>query len=146
MAGSSAAKVHKGAYVLQDEANFKVILTGTGSEVQLLTKAAAMLKSKGMPARVVSFPCWELYEKQSAEYKASVFPEGIPVLSVEAAATHGWGKYSHGAIGMHTFGASGKGEEVFKHFGFTPENIAEKAQKLVAAFPKGAPSLFKPFM
>jgi transketolase len=91
---------------------------------------------KDLKVRVVSFPCWELFEKQDLKYKESVFTDGVPVISVEAGSINGWAKYAHGSIGMTTFGASGKEKDVLKHFGFTPENIAEKV-KVTIQFYKG---------
>ena len=87
------ASVSKGAYVLEDAANPQVVLIGTGSEVSLALGAAKLLAAEGIRARVVSFPSWKLFEEQSAEYKASVLPAGVPKLAVEAGATLGWWKY-----------------------------------------------------
>ena len=87
------ASVSKGAYVLEDAANPQVILIGTGSEVQLALGAAKLLAAEGISARVVSMPSWKIFEEQSAEYKASVLPAGVPKLAVEAGATLGWWKY-----------------------------------------------------
>ena len=103
LAGSSIEAVASGAYVLQDEPEFKVVLVGTGSEVSLCVDAAAKLKEAGIAARIVSMPCWELFDAQSAEYRASVFPSGIPVLSVEALSSFGWDKVRNG-LGMAVAG------------------------------------------
>jgi len=144
--GSSAEGVAKGAYVVEDATGpLDVVIVASGSEVQLSVSASAELKAKGVSVRVVSFPCWSLFEKQSAEYKSSVFPNGIPVLSVEAASTFGWAKYSHGSIGMTSFGASGKGPALMAHFGFSVENVVAKAQKLIETYKRAAPSLERPF-
>eukprot|EP00040_Diaphanoeca_grandis_P030307 m.178977 g.178977 ORF g.178977 m.178977 type:complete len:686 (-) comp31954_c2_seq1:269-2326(-) len=144
--GSSPESVAFGAYTVQkEEADLDVVLVATGSEVQLCVAAAATLKAKGVSTRVVSFPCWSLFEQQSAEYKASVFPEGIPVLSVEAASTVGWSKYAHCSIGMTTFGASGKGPALMKHFGFSEDNVVAKAQILATTYKRAAPTLQRPF-
>eukprot|EP00041_Stephanoeca_diplocostata_P014815 m.279658 g.279658 ORF g.279658 m.279658 type:complete len:685 (-) comp19809_c0_seq1:377-2431(-) len=144
LAGSSIDAVAKGAYVLQDADDKKVVLVGSGSEVSLCVKAADVLKAKGIASRVVSFPCWDAFNAQSAEYRASVFPDGVPVLSVEALSTLGWEKYAHAHIGMTTFGASGKGGDVMKHFGFSVDNVVDKATKLVEFYKSGAPSLSRP--
>jgi len=128
--GSSAEKVAFGGYVLQDvEGTPDLIFASTGSEVALCVKAKELLDGKKV--RVVSLPCWELFEKQSREYKLSVFPDGVPVLAVEAGSTLGWDKYSHAVLGIDQYGVSGKYQDVYKHFGLYPENIAEKAQKLI---------------
>ena len=85
--------VSKGAYVLEDAANPQVILIATGSEVSVALGAAKLLAADGIGARVVSMPSWRVFDEQSAEYKASVLPAGVPKLAVEAGATLGWWKY-----------------------------------------------------
>eukprot|EP00049_Salpingoeca_infusionum_P017648 m.353882 g.353882 ORF g.353882 m.353882 type:complete len:683 (-) comp16854_c0_seq1:188-2236(-) len=141
--GSTADSVAKGAYVIQDcEADANVIIVASGSEVSTAIAGADKLKAAGVNARVVSFPCWELFEEQDLAYKQSVFTPGTPVLSVEAACTVGWQKYSHGQIGMSTFGKSAPGGQLMEHFGFTADNVADKAQKLVAFYKdKACPAL-----
>ena len=126
--------VSKGAYVLEDAANPKVILIGTGSEVSTAVDAAKLLAGEGIAARVVSLPSWKIFEEQSAEYKASVLPAGVPKLAVEAGATLGWWKYvglDGDVIGIDRFGASAPGPKVMDEFGFTPENVAARAKALV---------------
>ncbi len=116
------AGVSKGAYVLEDAANPQVILIGTGSEVWLALGAAKLLAAEGIAARVVSFPSWKIFEEQSAEYKASVLPAGVPKLAVEAGATLGWWKYvgpDGDVIGLDRFGASAPGPMVMEELGFT---------------------------
>ncbi len=128
------ASVGKGAYVLQGASNPQVVLIGTGSEVWLALDAAKLLAADGIQARVVSFPSWKIFEEQSAEYKASVLPAGVPKLAVEAGATLGWWKYvgSDGdVIGIDRFGASAPGPKVLAEFGFTADNVAARAKKLV---------------
>jgi transketolase len=126
--------VSKGAYVLEDAANPKVILIGTGSEVWPAVDAAKLLASEGIAARVVSFPSWRIFEEQSAEYKASVLPAGIPKLAVEAGATLGWWKYvgqDGDVIGVDRFGASAPGPKVMAEYGFTAEIVAAHAKALL---------------
>jgi transketolase len=128
------AGVSKGAYVLEDAANPQVSIIGTGSEVQLALGAAKLLAAEGIRARVVSFPSWRIFEEQSAAYKASVLPAGVPKLAVEAGATLGWWKYvgtDGDVVGLDRFGASAPGPVVMKELGFTPENVAARAKKLV---------------
>jgi len=128
------AGVSKGAYVLEDAANPQVILIGTGSEVQLAQGAAKLLAVEGISARVVSFPSWRIFEEQTAAYKASVLPANVPKLAVEAGATLGWWKYvgSNGdVVGLDRFGASAQGPVVMKELGFTAENVAGRAKKLL---------------
>jgi len=143
--GSSIEGVLKGAYVTKhypsNEGASELILVGTGSELHLCVLAAQKLDFR---TTVVSFPCWELFEKQTEEYKLSVFPEGVPVLSIEAGVTFGWQKYAHASIGIDSFGLSAPYEKIFAHFGITAENLIEKAHK-VRNYYKGnkAPSLIK---
>jgi transketolase len=128
------AGVSKGAYVLEDVAKPQVVLIGAGSEVWPVLAAAKLLAAEGVQARVVSFPSWKLFEEQSAEYKASVLPAGVPRLAVEAGSTLGWWKYAGldgDVIGLDRFGASAPGPKVLAELGFTPENIAARAKKLV---------------
>ena len=132
---AKASGLEKGAYILSDPATTPdVILIGTGSEVSLLIKAQEKLKEKSIQARVVSMPSWELFEKQDAAYKESVFPKNIRKrLSVEAASTFGWIKYvteDGKSIGINHFGESAPAEELFKEFGFTVENIVTLAEFL----------------
>ena len=126
--------VSKGAYVLADAADPKVILIGTGSEVWPCMDAKRLLEAEGIAARVVSFPSWELFDEQSAEYKTSVLPAGIPKLAVEAGSPLGWWKYvglDGDVIGLDRFGASAPGPIVMEKLGFSAENVAARAKKLV---------------
>ncbi|MGD0346669.1 MAG: transketolase [Terracidiphilus sp.] len=128
------ASVSKGAYVLEDAANAKVILIATGSEVSVALGAAKLLAADGINARVVSMPSWKLFDGQSAAYKASVLPAGVPRLAVEAGATLGWWKYvglDGDVVGIDRFGASAPGAIVMKELGFSAENVAARAKKLV---------------
>jgi len=132
---AKASGLEKGAYILSDStATPQVILIGTGSEVSLLIKAQEKLKEKSIPARVVSMPSWELFEKQDAAYKESVLPKNIRKrLSVEAASTFGWIKYvteDGKSVGINHFGESAPAEDLFKEFGFTVENIVTLAEYL----------------
>jgi transketolase len=128
------ASVSKGAYVLQDASNPQLVLIATGAEVWPALEAAKLLAADGIRARVVSFPSWKIFEEQTAEYKASVLPAGVPRLAVEAGATLGWWKYvglDGDVIGMDRFGASAPGPKVLAEFGFTADNVAARAKKLV---------------
>ncbi|MGB6727727.1 MAG: transketolase C-terminal domain-containing protein, partial [Terracidiphilus sp.] len=124
----------RGAYVLADAADSKVILIGTGSEVSTCMDAKKLLEAEGIAVRVVSMPSWKIFEEQTAEYKASVLPASVPKLAVEAGAPLGWWKYvgSEGdVIGLERFGASAPGPIVMKELGFSAENVAAHAKKLV---------------
>ncbi|CAO3645823.1 unnamed protein product [Mucor hiemalis] len=134
--GSTVESVLKGAYVLQSDDKPKVILVATGSEVSIAVEAAKTLKNKNIGVRVVSMPCSELFDEQFNEYKREVFPLGVPIIAVEALGTFGWDRYSHAQIGMHTFGSSGKAEDLYKHFGITAEATVAKAEKIIAHFNK----------
>ena len=133
---SAASGVAKGAYVLADADDRKpeVVLMASGSEVSLCVDAYEQLKTEGIKARVVSMPSWELFERQSQEYRDSVVPPDVRArVSVEQASTLGWERYvgpTGQSIGMRTFGASAPLKELQKKFGFTPENVvaAAKAQ------------------
>ncbi len=126
--------VSKGAYVLQDAKDAKVVLIGSGSEVWAVLEAAKLLAAEGIAARVVSFPSWKLFSEQTAEYRASVLPADVPKLAVEAGSTLGWWKYvgqDGDVIGLDRFGASAPGPKVMAELGFSPENIAARAKALV---------------
>ncbi|HVU47081.1 MAG TPA: transketolase [Terracidiphilus sp.] len=128
------ASVSKGAYVVQDADNPQVILIGTGSELWPAVDAARLLAAEGISARVVSMPSWKIFDEQSAEYKSSVLPAGVPKLAVEAGATLGWWKYvgsNGGVIGLDRFGASAPGPTAMKELGFSAENVAAKAKALL---------------
>lgn len=133
---AKATGLEKGAYVLSDsEKTPQVILMATGSEVSLILAAQAKLAEEGIQARVVSMPSWELFEKQDAAYKESVFPKAIKKrLAVEMASPLGWHKYvtdEGDVLAMHTFGESAPAEELYKEFGFTVENVVKKAKALL---------------
>ena len=125
--------LRRGGYVLADgDGPPRIVLLGTGSEVQLCLGAAETLAGEGVPARVVSLPCWEWFEEQGEDYRASVLPPGVPVLSVEAASTFGWDRYADDAIGIDHFGASAPGEVNMEKFGFTTAHVVERARALLA--------------
>lgn len=128
--------LEKGAYILADaDGEPDVVFLATGSEVELAVMAKEELASRGVQARVVSMPSWELFEKQSADYRASVLGKpGTPRVSVEAGITTGWATWTgdNGAhVGMTSYGLSGPGQEVLKHFGFTREHVAAVALRLL---------------
>jgi transketolase len=133
-----AAGVARGAYVLADadKGRIDVILIGSGSEVAICLAARRTLAAAGIGARVVSMPCWELFERQGEAYREQVLPASVPArVAVEAGSTLGWDRYvgPHGAtIGMCGFGASAPINDLMKEFGFTPENIVEAAKTQVA--------------
>ena len=126
----------KGAYVLADcDGKPDIILIGTGSEVHIILEAKARLLEKGVAARVVSMPSWELFEKTSQKYKDRVLlPDVQTRLAVEAASEMGWCRYvgTRGAvIGINSFGASAPGGLVMEKYGFTSEHVVQKALELI---------------
>ncbi|MBQ9081759.1 MAG: transketolase, partial [Clostridia bacterium] len=137
---NSGLNALKGGYVLEDcEDTPDVTLMARGSEVELCVKAKAELEKEGVKARVVSMPCMEEFEKQSEEYKQSVLPKNVRArVCVEAATAHSWYRYAgdYGEIiCMEGFGASAPANVLFKHFGFTVENVVEKAKRSIKKSP-----------
>ena len=105
----------KGAYSLLDQPNADIILISTGSEVSICVETVTLLKDQhNITAKVVSAPCFEVFDAQSKEYRLSVLPDGIPILSVEVMSTLGWERYSHEQFGLNRFGASGAYKNVYK--------------------------------
>ena len=122
----------KGAYELVGDANAKVTFLATGSEVEMAVAARELLKAEGIASRIVTMPCWELFEEQPATYRDSVLGPGTVKVAIEAGVRLGWDRYigPDGAfVGMHSFGASGPYKDVYRHFGITPEAAAEAAKK-----------------
>jgi transketolase len=133
---SSPENLQKGGYTLIDSEGLpELIIIATGSELHLAVEAQKELKNKGVNVRVVSIPSWELFEKQSDDYKEQVLPIAVKKrVSVEAASTFGWERYiglEGKAIGMTTFGTSAPGNEVMKKFGFTVDNVVNKSLELL---------------
>ena len=118
--------VSKGAYVIDEDEDFQIILLATGSEVNLALGAAKLLREKGIGVRVVSMPSQELFVKQDPEYQEDVLPCHVPVVSIEAASTFGWNRFANLAIGLDDFGASAPYKVLAEKFGFTPEAIVEQ--------------------
>jgi transketolase len=135
---ASAEGLRRGGYILADSHGTpEVILIGTGSEVQLCLGAAERLVKEGLRARVVSLPCWQLFEAEGAEYREVVLPPAVRArVAVEAASTFGWSRYvgiegTMVGIGQGDFGASAPIEALLKEFGFTVERIVEAARDQV---------------
>jgi transketolase len=132
-----ASGVAKGAYVLADADGGKpeVILMATGTELQHCVAAYEKLKAEGIKARVVSMPCWEIFDQQDAAYKESVLPAAVTArVSIEMAATLGWDRYvgpKGKIIGMHSFGASAPLKDLLPKFGFGPDNVVTAAKQLI---------------
>ena len=131
--------INKGAYVLAEPAEVglkkkaQAVILATGSEVHLALKAQALLAEKKIAVRVVSVPSTTTFDRQSMAYKSAVLPTGLPRIAVEMGSTDGWWKYGVSAVvGIDTYGESAPAPVLFKHFGFTPENVAETVQAVLA--------------
>ena len=135
-------RARRGGYVLSEaDGDRQVTLIATGSEVDIARKARDLLAADGIGAAVVSMPCRELFAGQDAEYRAQVLGDGAVRVVVEAGVRMPWeadigpegGPNGGGFVGMSGFGASGPAEELYKHFGITPQAVADEARRLLAA-------------
>jgi transketolase len=126
--GGAENLCRRGAYVLHEaSARARVSLLATGSEVSVAAGARRILEARGIATRVVSMPCLELFDQQTAEFRRSILDRETLLVSIEAAATYGWDRYVGPdglMIGLTTFGASGRPDELMAHFGITPEAVA----------------------
>ncbi|KAI0262899.1 transketolase [Gloeopeniophorella convolvens] len=128
---STIEHASKGGYVVHEEEGEALTIVSTGSEVSIALEAAGKLKAQGIKTRVVSLPCWLVFDQQPLEYRLSVLRGGAPVLSLEALSTAGWAKYSHEQYGLPSWGASGPYKKVYEKFGITGDNIAVVGKKVV---------------
>jgi len=120
--------VRRGAYEIAASPGAKVTILASGSEVDLAMQAREIMQAEGVAVRVVSMPCWKLFEQQSETYREKTLGPGTAKVAVEAAVREGWDRYigAHGRfVGMHGFGASGPYKDVYKHFALTPEVVAD---------------------
>jgi len=131
--------IAKGAYVLAEPAEVglkkkaQAVIVATGSEVQLALHAQAQLAKDGIAVRVVSMPSTSVFDRQATSYKSAVLPQGLPRIAVEAGVTDGWWKYGCAAVvGIDTYGESAPAGVLFKHFGFTAENVADTVRAVLA--------------
>jgi transketolase len=131
--------VAAGAYVLAPEGAGRpdLVLIGTGSELQVCVSAREQLAARGIAARVVSMPSWDLFEQQDRDYRVDVLPTGVPTLAVEAGVRFGWERYADDVVSIDRFGASAPGEVVMKELGITPEHTVERALALLDAVGSG---------
>ncbi len=132
--------ISRGAYVLSEPADAGIkkrpqaVIIATGSEVQLALAAQKLLATMKIAVRVVSMPSTTTFDREDAKYKASVLPAGVPRIAVEMGSTDGWWKYGVAAVvGIDTFGESAPAPVLFKHFGFTPENVADTVRVAIGA-------------
>jgi transketolase len=131
----SLSDIEKGGYVLSDAPEARAVIIATGSEVPVALGAQKLLGEAGLPVRVVSMPSTSLFDRQDADYRNSVLPRELPKVAVEAGVTDYWRKYVglEGAVaGINRFGESAPAGDLFKHFGFTPENVAEAVRSVFA--------------
>ncbi|WP_234193346.1 transketolase [Pseudacidovorax sp. NFM-22] len=133
------ADISRGAYVLAEPSRVglkkkaKAVIIATGSEVQLALKAQELLAARKIAVRVVSMPSTTTFDRQDVKYKKSVLPKGLPRIAVEMGSTGGWWKYGVDAVvGIDTYGESAPAGVLFKHFGFTPENVAATVEAVLA--------------
>jgi transketolase len=137
-------EISRGAYVLAEPSEVgggeaQAVILATGSEVQLALRAQELLQQDGIAVRVVSMPSTTTFDRQDAEYKRGVLPEGIPRIAVEAGVTDFWWKYGCAAVvGIDSFGESAPAGALFKHFGFTPENVADTVRAALQRAQAGA--------
>jgi transketolase len=128
------ANIARGGSVLRDAGDAKVVLIATGSEVELAVNAAEELAKKGIAARVVSMPSTDVFDIQEPAYRESVLPRGVPRVAIEAGIADYWRKYvglEGAVVGMESFGESAPASVLFKHFGFTVDNVVAKVQSVL---------------
>jgi transketolase len=130
---TDGSAVETGAAVIAGSTAPQVVLAGTGSEVHVCVAAAAQLAAAGIEASVVSFPSWDRFATQSESYRDSVFPAGVPVVTIEAGSTFGWERYGDACIGIDRFGASAPGDLVLDRLGINVDHLVERATALVAS-------------
>jgi len=131
---AATANIRRGGYVLADAPGARAAIIATGSEVSLALGAAQQLAAAGVPVRVVSMPCTNLFDRQDAAYRDSVLPRGMPRVAVEAGVTDGWRKYvglEGAVVGLDRFGESAPAGELFKHFGFTVDNVVNAVRSIL---------------
>ena len=132
--GGAENRSSKGGYILlKEEAPLQAVLIGTGTELSLAVEAKALLEAQGIGARVVSMPCWELFDEQEQSYKDSVLPKDVVRSAIEAGSGLGWERYIGDGpfVGMSSFGASGPANALYTHFGITSEAMAAAVAKRI---------------
>ena len=132
-----AQGLRQGAYVVADTEgaaadDLDIVLIGTGSEVWVCLDAKKLLEADGLRVRVVSLPCWELFELAGEDVQDTVLPVDVPALAVEAAASFGWQRWADDSVSIDHFGASALGATVLEKFGYTADNVARRARELLA--------------
>ncbi|KAJ2930080.1 hypothetical protein H1R20_g6992, partial [Candolleomyces eurysporus] len=144
LVGSTIDRAVLGGYVLVEEENEDLTIVSSGSEVSIAIEAAKKLKEQGIKTRVVSLPCWLVFDQQPLEYRLSVLRSGAPILSVEASSTAGWSKYSHEQYGLSGWGLSAPYQKIYERFGLTGSNIASVGKKVVDFYKKRGDKVTSP--
>jgi transketolase len=130
----SVEDIARGGYVLADAAGARAVIIATGSEVAIAIEAQKQLAGAGVPVRVVSMPSTSVFDRQDADYRNSVLPAALPKVAVEAGVGDYWRKYvgTDGAVvGIDRYGESAPAGDLFKHFGFTPDNVIKAVRSIV---------------
>jgi len=134
-AAPTLANVRRGGYVLSEaQGAARAVLIATGSEVSIALEAQRKLAGEGLAVRVVSMPSTSVFDRQDAGYRAEVLPRGVPRVAVEAGVSGFWRKYvglEGGVVGIDRFGESAPAPELFKHFGFTAEHVANTIKSVI---------------
>jgi transketolase len=133
--------IRRGGYVLSDMAGARVVLLSTGSELEFAMQAQAMLAAQGVATRVVSMPCTNLFDRQSAAYQEQLLPIALPAVAIEAAQPDFWRKYvgrTGAVLGMAGFGESAPAKDLYAHFGLTVERLVETVQAVTIKAPRHA--------
>jgi transketolase len=123
--------VERGGYILSNLPQARAAIVATGSEVSLALEAQKALAAQQIPVRVVSLPCWEAFEAQSATYREGILPKSLPTLAVEAGAALGWERYAQRTLGLNRYGASAPFAQVYPKLGFTSEQVAAEVRALL---------------
>ncbi|KAJ6513879.1 transketolase [Mycena vitilis] len=144
--GSTIEHASRGGYVVHEEADEDLTIVSSGSEVSIAVEAAKKLKEQGIKTRVVSLPCWLVFDQQDQQYRLSVLRSGAPILSLEALSTLGWERYSHEQYGLPSWGASGPYLKVYEKFGITGSNIAVVGKKVVDFYKKKGGEVVSPLV
>jgi transketolase len=134
MVRTDGSAVERGAGIVHDNGEPPaLVIVATGSEVSLAIEAAEQLDAEGTATRVVSLPSWDRFARQGAEYRRSLLPDGVPVLSVEAATTFGWERFADDSIGIDRFGASAPGDVVLRELGINLDHVLRRARALIGS-------------
>ena len=132
---ATLANVRRGGYVLSEaQGTPRAVLIATGSEVALALEAQNTLAAEGIAVRVVSMPSTSVFDREDAGYRAEVLPRGVPRIAIEAGVTAGWAKYvglEGAVVGIDRFGESAPAGELFRHFGFSAENVANTVKSVI---------------